>query len=162
MSENNNEDVNNEFGDFSKMISDVFNEIKSETPPEPVIERQSNVIELLPIKPKISAKSFNRVQIADIDDEETQDFLDKDEKNKYLDIQKELLRDIRFIDEQIQDIDIKTRNYDKFSKSIFESKISLIDQRLKHLEALCKINKEAVNEKQDLDSVKDITDLMGK
>ena len=44
MSENNNEDVNNEFGDFSKMISDVFNEIKSETPPEPVIERQSNVI----------------------------------------------------------------------------------------------------------------------
>lgn len=158
------ENENKDTEDFSKLIDDVFNNVPKilDNPPD-VIEKEENEKEsnVIPIKPKISVKSFNRTQIADIDMDEVNNFLDKDEKNKYLEIQKELFRNILFIDEQLQDIDIKTRNYDKFSKSIFESKIALVDQRLKHLEALSRINKESVNEKKELDSVKDITDLMG-
>lgn len=154
--------------DFSKLLDAAFKDtpLQSIDCLESVIDVPNTVPIneqiILPIKPKISANSFKRIEIVEVDDDELNEFLQKDEKNKYLEIQKEIFRDIRFIDEQLQDIELKTRSYDKFSKSIFETKIAFIDQRLKHLDALSKINKDSVNEKKDLDSVKDITDLMSK
>lgn len=148
--------------EFGKLLDEAFNS-SSTTPPSNIKSSLDNDIPSIPLpeKIKISPRYSGKIQIADLDEADVNTYLDLDEKGRQKELQKELFRNIQFIDEQISDIEVKTRSYDKFSKSIFESKIALVDQRLKHLEALSKMNKEQTSEKRDMEAIRDITELLG-
>ena len=143
---------------FGESLSNILNETKD------VLEDSGEQLPTIPERPPaLNIKSLNKTrQITEVDTDEVNHYLNLDESDKINEIQRELIRNIRFIDEQLMEIADLTRNYDKYSKPVYEVKSTLISERLKHLTELSKLNKDTANDKKDMESVNDISELLGK
>ncbi len=86
----------------------------------------------------------------------------KNPHNILNEIKKDLLKTKKYLDKKIYEAEIKSLNYDKFSQSIFLTKLELAKEKRQVLESLAKIAFEELKIEKDSASVDSITDFLSK
>jgi len=95
-----------------------------------------------------------------IADELVQSIENYDTTEKTKGVQKELVRILRYIDENIKEIDMVIRKQKKFKYTLVKAKTELIRERTKILETLAKIIKEEREEELEEKNIESIDELL--
>jgi hypothetical protein len=106
--------------------------------------------------------ALNDGTISSYIDDYISEFVNKNPKDKLNDVVKQLLANIKYLDEQIKLIENQTASYDKFSRSVSSSKLEYVQERTRLLEILSKLAMEEIENDISDEGVNSLSDIFNK
>lgn len=96
----------------------------------------------------------------ELEDEELENLSKPDDL--LTEVKKDLYKTKKYLDKKIYEAELRSQGYDKFSQSIFLTKLELAKEKRQVLESLAKIAFEEMKFEKDLGASESITDFLSK